>query len=254
MLACAGAVGWMTRSDDFALGSVELSADVRYADVDGILTAVGLEPGNHPNVVSLRTERMRERMLEFAEISEASVRVLLPNRVLVTLAERTPVLALRHGVDTYVVDRDGVILAAVDPAEAAALALPTVDDRRGDWAIDVEVGGSLEPIDLAAMLQLAALTPAAIGSAAGVLELSIDDEDGYVMSTDRYGWQAVFGHYTPTLRPPDLIPRQVQCLRSLLAQDEAALARVYLAPVDERCGTFLPTPGPRTSPTPEPSA
>jgi hypothetical protein len=52
------------------------------------------------------------------------------------------------------------------------------------------------------------------------------------------------------LRPVDIIPRQVQCLRSLLGTQETTVQTIYLAPLDEGCGTFLATPTPRALPSP----
>jgi hypothetical protein len=92
------------------------------------------------------------------------------------------------------------------------------------------------------MLQIGALTPALLGSTASQLAFRVDDRDGFVVSASPDGWRAVFGFYTPTLRPPSEIAQQVQCLRSLLAMGEAAIDTIYLAPQDDRCGTYLPRP------------
>ena len=93
-------------------------------------------------------------------------------------------------------------------------------------------GTHLPAIDLAVMRQLLALTPELLGSRASALQLRVDEHDGYVLQSDR-GWQAIFGHYTPTLQPPEVVPRQVQCLTWLLASRERQLERVRLA-VSER--------------------
>ena len=87
------------------------------------------------------------------------------------------------------------------------------------------------------MGQLLALTPELLDSRAEELWLRVDQQDGYVLHSDR-GWQAIFGHYTPTLQPPELVPRQVQCLRWLLASEERQLERVRLAVTGGECGTF----------------
>ncbi len=256
MIVTGGAMYFLLTSERFELAQVEISADVRYANVDEMLAAVHLAPDDHPNVFELPAEQARRTLLDFPGIAAAQVRTVLPNRVLVTIAERPPVLVLRREDESYAVDANGVVLAAIDEADVATLAVPMIDDRRAEWATPVEVGQALDPTDLSALLQLAALTPGGIGSAATSLELAIDDEDGFVMTAEPHRWRAVFGHYTPTLRPPDIVPRQVQCLRSLLGQGETGLETVYLAPQEERCGTFLPSaaPTPRDSPTPEPSA
>jgi hypothetical protein len=114
--------------------------------------------------------------------------------------------------------------------------LPVVEDSRLP-AQPPAVGSYLPAIDVAVIRQLLALTPESLGSRASELRLRVDEYDGYVVSSDR-GWQAVFGHYTPTLQPPTVVARQVQCLRSLLAADERRLERVRLAVSDDGCGTF----------------
>ena len=98
--------------------------------------------------------------------------------------------------------------------------------------------------------RLAALTPEIVGTTYSHLRLSVDDTEGYVLEAEPNGWRAVFGQYTPNLRPVDLVDRQVQCLRARLAEDEQQIAVIYLAPLDEGCGTYLP----RTTPAPVESA
>jgi hypothetical protein len=65
------------------------------------------------------------------------------------------------------------------------------------------------------------------------------DEEGWVVEAGPGGWRAVFGFYTPSLRTPELLPRQVQCLRELLVGREERLSVVYLSPVGDRCGTYV---------------
>jgi hypothetical protein len=149
------------------------------------------------------------------------------------------------GRQAWLVDREGMFFAPAPeaaPAGAEALpdpaepGLPTVDD----WRLPDEpptVGSNLPADDVAVMLQLLALTPEVLGSRSEELRLRVDQLDGYVLQSDR-GWQAVFGHYTPTLQPPEMVPRQVQCLRWLLASEERRLERVRLAVTGGECGTF----------------
>jgi hypothetical protein len=127
-------------------------------------------------------------------------------------------------------DRPGESMAATDPG------LPVVEDSRLP-AAPPAIGTFLPATDVAVMRQLLALTPESLGSRASSLQLRVDEYDGYVLSSDR-GWQAVFGHYTPTLQPPTVVPRQVQCLRWLLAAEEKRLERVRLAVSEDGCGTF----------------
>lgn len=249
MIATGGAGYWLTSSDSFVLDEPRVEGELHYTDAAALLAAAGLD--RRLNVVLLDTARARRSMLAFASVADAQVRVALPNEVVVRVVERQPVFALGQAGTNYLVDAGGAVVATLGDTEAAALGIPVVRDDRREWAVEVEVGSVLNEIDLAAIVQLAAIGPAQIGSAASSLALTIDDADGYVLSALPSGWRAVFGHYTPTLRPPDMIARQVQCLGSIIAGGEQQIDTIYLAPLDERCGTYLPRTTPRASPTPD---
>jgi hypothetical protein len=236
----------------FALSTPEVIGS-QYTDPQTIVATAGLAGGEHPNVLTLHTEAMRDAIEALPAVAGAGVRVVLPDRLVISVTERSPVFAIDEQGATYLVDVAGAVLAQVDPAAAEQLGLPVIHDERRTLAADVSVGGELDPIDLAAILQLGAVTPETIASSAAALGLSIDDENGFVLAAQPSGWQAIFGMYTPTLRPPDLIPRQVQCLRSLIGDGEQDLARIYLSPMDERCGTFLESQPPRATASPIPS-
>jgi len=256
MVATASGMAWMTTSNAFLLGAgVEGDVNLSYADAAQVLAAAGLTAGAHPNVVLLRTDVMRSQMMSFPAIADATVQVVLPDRVIVSLQERQPAFALRRPDATYLVSEDGLVLATVDAGRPQALGVPSIEDDRTQFAPDVKIGGQLDAIDLEVILELGALTPALVDSSAASLALSVTDDDGYVLDAQPEGWQAIFGEYTPTLRPTDLIPRQVQCLRSLVGDSESNLRTIYLAPLDERCGTYLPvaTAEPVVSPAPSPA-
>ena len=106
----------------------------------------------------------------------------------------------------------------LDPALTAREALPTVQDTR-NWSESPTVGTYLRSADLAVMRLLLALTPELLGIKPQQLTLEVDTDAGYVLKSDR-GWRALFGHYNPTVQPPDIIPAQVQCLQWLLASQE----------------------------------
>jgi cell division septal protein FtsQ len=127
---------------------------------------------------------------------------------------------------------------ATPNADATArAALPIVRDSR--LTVDPPVEGSfLSAIDMEVMRHLLALTPELLGSRSQDLQLTVDDVNGYVLESRDRGWDALFGYYTPSLQPPDRIPRQVQCLRWVLASEENGLERVWLALGEESCGTL----------------
>ncbi|HSM33981.1 MAG TPA: hypothetical protein VK987_07800 [Anaerolineae bacterium] len=134
-------------------------------------------------------------------------------------------------------DADPEAAPNADADATARAALPIVRDSR--LTIDPPVEGSfLSAIDMEVMRHLLALTPELLGSRSQDLQLTVDDVNGYVLESRDRGWDALFGYYTPSLQPPDHIPRQVQCLRWVLASEENGLERVWLALGEESCGTL----------------
>ena len=133
----------------------------------------------------------------------------------------------------------GTAASTAERTLAARANLPLVEDARTPDEAPT-VGTFLPLTEQLVMRQLLALTPEMLGARATALELKVDESNGFVLDSDD-GWRAIFGHYTPTLQPPSTIPRQVQCLRSVLANEERKLKEVWLAVSDEACGTYSKT-------------
>jgi hypothetical protein len=230
-----------------------------------------------PNIFRVRTSDIVAELSTLTEVDAASARVTLPADLTVLLDERDPVFIWSNGALSWLVDEEGMLFApadeataasvraavtgahaddvaatdedgtipaepestavALDPALEARAALPLVEDGRLPPEPPT-VGTYLPESDLAVMRQLLAVTPELLGSQAQDLRLRVDQADGYVLVSEDRGWRALFGYYTPTLQPPDVIPRQVQCLRWLLASEERKLETVRLAISDTTCGTF----------------
>jgi hypothetical protein len=247
----AGVVFSLVTDDRFALdasgtaGEVQMSG-LGYTDSDAVMDALALSDAGSNNVFLLRTGEMRRRLLDLPSVVDADVRVVLPNRLVVAITERSAVLRIEHDGATYLMDGDGVVLEKRAANAPPLPDLPLIDDRRVELGIPFEVGVAIDRTEAQAMLHIAALTPALVGSAATELVFSADDTDGFVVTAAPYGWRAVFGFYTPTLRPPTLITQQVQCLRNQLESGEELMDTIYLAPQGDRCGTYLP----RVSPSP----
>ncbi len=249
-----GSGWWLVTSDrfDLAAGQPQISG-VHYTDPALVATALGSAAEGQPNVFRVDTSAIAQALSDLPSVADENVAAALPGRLTVTITERVPVLAIATPGGTYLLDVTGVVLQRLDgygESGAVPRGLPTVHDDRYTWAPELAVGSRLDDVDLAALLQLAALTPAALGSHASALAVSADDADGYVISPTDGGWRAIFGQYTPNLRPPDMIAGQVQCLRSLLAAGERAVQTIYLSPLEDRCGTFVP----RTTAAPTPPA
>ena len=243
----AGAVFSLTTDPRFALGAAGSTGEVEvsglgYTDSVAVIEALALSATGSNNVFLLRTGEIRRRLLDLPSVADADVRVALPNRLVVGVTERTAVLRVAHGGATYLLDADGIVLEVRAASAPPLESLPLINDMRVQLGIPYEIGVGIDPTEAEAMLQIGALTPALLGSTATGLTVSADDTDGFVVAAQPFGWRAVFGFYTPTLRPPTLIAQQVQCLRSLLAESEAQIDTIYLAPQGDRCGTYLPRP------------
>lgn len=251
LLAVSGSLYTVTATDDFRLDPAHITVEgAVYTAREVVDTSLGYAEAARPNLFRIRTSDLAESLRLLPAVLDAEVRVLLPDRLTVRLTERAPILTWQTGDARYLVDVDGVLFARVDSgAEHAAPAspgLPTVTDRRERSALPV-VGERLDPIDLAAVRQLAAVTPAMVGSGANALRVTVDDAEGFTIDALPDLWHAVFGFYTAHLRSTDIIPGQVQCLGALLGSSEASIRTIHLAPEDQRCGTFRARSGSSTS-------
>lgn len=250
-LASVAALGWLLTNDDFNLrGDGVQITGLRYTSADDVRAVIGLPAGATPNVFRVDTGSMERALASLPAIERADVDVVMPDQLAVSIKERTPVFLLRTPTIAFLIDDTGVALDDMQIQDTVDVGLPIIDDARVQFAPELEVGGRLDAISLAADLRLAALTPEAIGTSYASLVVSVWDDDGYVLTAQPGGWRAIFGHYTQTLRPVDIIDRQVECLRSRVAPDETDIAVIYLAPLEDRCGTYLPRETPRASASP----
>ncbi len=245
MLAAGLLLRLVLSSAVFAVERVD-QPDLRWTGRDAVLAMIDVPPGT--NIFGIEVAPIEARLAAIPGIASAHVSVALPGSLVVSIVEREAILAWRVGGTDYLVDRAGALFATSDPAAAAAASLPVVVDDRVASPLTLAVGVSLDPVDLDVSTRLAALTPADIGSTASHLVVQINDTDGYVIGTEPATWSAVFGFYSPSLRATDLIPGQVQLLRSLLATRESTVDRIILA--DARNGTYTlkPTPKPTKKP------
>jgi hypothetical protein len=250
LLAGAGVYG-VTASPAFGLRAVELPA-LPYTDSAAIRSNLPVVDGD--NLFSLATEPLVARLLALPAVAGAHVEVALPDRLVVRIEERTPILVWQVEERRYLVDRRGILFAEVSPgvvATGALAGLPVIVDSRLSSVAALTETDALEPTVLDAATRLASLRPSDLGSAAESLSVEVGDESGFVVRAAPIGWLAIFGFYTPTLRTTDLIAGQVRLLRSLLADREATVERVVLA--DDTNGTYLPRATARTTPTPRPT-
>jgi hypothetical protein len=124
---------------------------------------------------------------------------------------------------------------------AGAVDLPVVFDRRALDA-DLGLGDVLDFVSLDAGYRLANLKPADVGSRAASLDVVVDDDNGFTVSSATQGWVAQFGFYTETVRKDTVIPAQVRDLRSCLlyyGEDHVAWVRLVADIAANHINTYI---------------
>ena len=240
MLVAGVALKLLTGAATFGLTEIDQST-LRWTAADAVLASVQVPEGT--NLFQIQTAPIEARLAALPAVAQARVSVALPHALTITISERVPILVWQVGDNRYLADKAGVLFAAVDAAAAGAAQVPTVVDRRAVSPSSVVLGATLDGVDFDAATRLGGLVPGDVGSAAVGLHVSVDDTDGFTMTAGAGTWTAVFGFYSPSVRSPDLIAGQVQLLRSLLADREATVARIYLA--GDRSGTYVPRATPK---------
>jgi hypothetical protein len=253
LVAASAALYWATTDPAFAIDPATVPVTgARYTPADAIDAALALPDRSRLNIFRIPTRDMEARLAALPAVRRAAVRATLPDRITVTLEERLPIMLWRQGEVEWLADVEGVLFAPADAANASergtgatATDLPVFEERRDRGPLSQQ--DRLPDLDLAVVRLLLAIGPDDVGSSEPALFAYADDSDGYVLEAPG-AWRAIFGHYTPTLRPPDIIPAQVQCLRALMADREGAVGEVRLALSDDRCGTFRQRSVPRATP------
>jgi len=202
-----------------------------------LLEAALLAAGGQGNVFRYDTAAAAAALARLPAVRTAHVRAVLPDHLVATIEERVPVIAWALDDGRFFVDGEGLLFARV--LSGGAPGVPSLSDLRAASA-DLAVGSRISAVELGVARQLAALTPTVIGSAAGGLVVSVTGTDGFtVSSTGSPAWVAVFGLYGEVTRSAEIVPLQVQCLASLLAdQGEGDVGRIVLSPEGQSCGTF----------------
>jgi POTRA domain, FtsQ-type len=245
MLVAAGAIYGVSSSSAFDVTNVDLTGATFTDATDLQATIDGVQGAN---LFTIKTGPLEAALRDLPTVGSAKVTVRLPNTLAVAIQERAAVMVWKVGARRYLAAADGALFARLTDATAdAGVGLPVVEDRRASSA-GLYVGQHLDAVDLDAATRLASLVPADVGSGAEHLVVWVTDENGFTVRTRPASWTAVFGYYTASLRTPELIPGQVELLKSLLYGREATVDRVILA--SDTDGTYVSnaTPTPSASP------
>src|SRR5258708_28638372 len=87
----------------------------------------------------------------------------LPNQLVVTVVERTPVLLSQTQQGTFSADSNGIVIAPASESSGTDHLMTVVDERGGAAAQQVQPGFHLNPADIAFALQLSARLPQLAG-------------------------------------------------------------------------------------------
>jgi hypothetical protein len=255
IVGSGAAMYWLTTATAFRIDAQSVRiGGLAYTDEEQVREAIGLAGNGRPNVFRVHAGAMAEALRNLPSVASAEVVVSLPDRLEINIVERQPLVVWRTESGAFLADISGALLAEVapvgsaspDPGSSAAPAepLPQVEDLRAA-SQRLAIGGRLDSVDMAAARLLLTITPQDVGSRALALQLTVDDEDGYALVSEQPPWRAVFGFYTSNLRrPEDLVPRQRQCLESLIAGGEDRISIAYLAVDGDGCGTYRDRPTP----------
>ncbi len=225
-------VAWLVydcaSSDHFRVRSIRVQGNVllSQADIESVSAVAGV------NVFWVDRAQIAKRLGSLALVREVQVGATLPDVVEVRIVEREPAAFWISGDQSYLVDREGVILKAVDadtqqaracagqPCDPRLAALPSVVQPEGR---PLTPGDRVDARALATSAQLAALLPK-VGIAAMSFDWSPDT--GLEVPT-RDGWRARFDQ-------SGNIEQQVATLRAV--RDELTRTKTGVELIDVRFG------------------
>jgi hypothetical protein len=242
IIASLGAIYGLAATTAFTYARAEIP-ELRWTSPDAVEAVIGIPSGT--NLFRITVAPIEDRIETLPGVAHARVTVALPDTLVVDVTEREAIAAWAVGEQRFLVDVEGVLFATSVPDGGAIAGLPVIDDGRAEAAA-FAIGARLDPITLDAARRLGSLVPDDVDSVADTLLVTVSDATGFVVGTSPGSWIAIFGLYTPSARPPSIIPGQVRLLRSLLAGREGTVAQVILA--DAENGTFIPKPTPAPTP------
>jgi cell division septal protein FtsQ len=198
------------------------------AELDAILDGYRGAP-----LLTVDSEALRDRVTSLPAVADASVKMLLPGELRISISEKAPAFVWRTTAVQLVGAADGTILAEL-PLYAALdnLAhLPKVEDERVA-SRGLTVGDVLPAAELRVAMRLVVLDPDLIGSRARGLTVSVDDQFGFLIASSQPAWQAAMGFY-------QLDPREDQASAEARLEQQLAAIRTLFATRHERAVSWL---------------
>lgn len=196
--------------------------------------AAALEPLRGHALLTLDRRAVEARLTTLPAVAEARVEAYLPDRVTVTVTEKTATLVWQTPAVQLVAAADGTVIGQVGlgaALDATLASLPFVDDRRAA-SRDVTVGDRLPEHEVRTALRLAGIEPATLGSRAARLTVRVEEQYGFIVVAPEIGWSAAFGYYGMDPQEGDAdvaarVQQQAASVRTLFAsQSEGTVAWV----------------------------
>jgi POTRA domain, FtsQ-type/Cell division protein FtsQ len=228
LLAAGWAVYACATSERFVVHSVTVHGNVllTQTDIEAILGVKGI------NIFWLDRQQAVARLRGLPVVQQADMEASLPDSVEVRIVERQPVAFWTSGDHSYLVDREGVILKAVDadtqqtracagqPCDPRLAPLPTVAQLDNS---PLAPGEQVESRALEAAARLAAILPSI-----GVQPVAFDwSQDVGLEVPTRDGWRARFDDSAD-------LDRQVALLQAI--RDYLARSKTSVQLIDVRFG------------------
>ena len=113
MTACLAGIFAITGSPAFAVRTLEIHG-ATFTSESTIRSILGME--GLPNAFRIETDQAAEQLVRLPAVRSATVQVVLPSTVIVTIVEREPKLVWVIGASRFVVDQNGLLFGLVDSA------------------------------------------------------------------------------------------------------------------------------------------
>jgi cell division septal protein FtsQ len=199
------------------------------AELEGVLSRQ-----RGASLLAVDTDALRARLTRIPSVADATVTASIFGTLDAHIVERQPAFVWETAAGRFVGAGDGTIFTGGARGEEPATeqdSLPRVRDERFVARL-VSVGDVIPAPILRIALRLAALDPAALGSATATVTIRLDDEYGFRLASADGGWEVALGVYGLDPGESDAeadarLERQITAVRTLFAsRPEAEIAWV----------------------------
>lgn len=202
-IGCAGALVYLLTARDLTVRDFRVSG-VALVGQEEIVAGTGVV--GH-NIFTFEPQGVAERLATLPTVRRAVVWGELPDRLIVRVDERQPLLIWQVGGDRFVLDEEGTVLLANPPAGRVPGDLPTVAVR------DVEPPQPGARVDRAVVLALLTIARGAPENGLPLAGVDYSPRDGYTLRLD--------GDRRIVLGPDTRLPEKLAAAAAIAATNAA---------------------------------